>query len=259
MLLSELLPDVAGVPADLVITGLVQDSRARAAGRCVRRDRRARRRARIAFRGAGDSAAGAARGPVRTAGAGRTCPRPRDAIAVPASARAHRRNRRPLPRPSVARDDRRRRHRHQRQDLDRAAAGAGAGRCAAPRSGSIGTLGAGLYGAGRADRLTTPLVLQCTRCSRELRDAGAQARGDGSVSSHALDQGRVDGVHFDVAVFTNLTRDHLDYHGDMEAYGAGQGAAVRVAGAARGGDQRRRRLRPRAARGAAAGTRAHRR
>ena len=38
------------------------------------------------------------------------------------------------------------------------------------------------------------------------------------VSSHALDQGRVNGVDFDCAVFTNLSRDHLDYHGDMESY-----------------------------------------
>src|SRR3546814_10971592 len=40
------------------------------------------------------------------------------------------------------------------------------------------------------------------------------------VSSRELDQGGVDGVHFDVAVFTNLRRDHLDYHGDMAGYGA---------------------------------------
>ncbi len=38
------------------------------------------------------------------------------------------------------------------------------------------------------------------------------------VSSHALDQGRVEGVDFDCAVFTNLTHDHLDYHGDIESY-----------------------------------------
>jgi len=53
----------------------------------------------------------------------------------------------------------------------------------------------------------------------QFRDAGAKAVAM-EVSSHALDQGRVDNVQFDVAVFTNLTRDHLDYHRDMDAYGA---------------------------------------
>src|SRR3546814_418959 len=53
----------------------------------------------------------------------------------------------------------------------------------------------------------------------QLREAGAQSVAM-EVSSHALDQGRVDAVHYDVGVFTNLSRDHLDYHGDMETYGA---------------------------------------
>ena len=51
------------------------------------------------------------------------------------------------------------------------------------------------------------------------------------VSSHGLDQGRVNAVEFDVALFTNLTRDHLDYHGTMAAYGAAKARSVRVADA----------------------------
>ena len=87
------------------------------------------------------------------------------------------------------------------------------------RSGTIGTLGAGLYGQAVATGFTTPLVLQMHALLAQLRDAGARAVAM-EVSSHALDQGRVDAVHYDVAVFSNLTRDHLDYHGDMATYGA---------------------------------------
>ncbi len=87
------------------------------------------------------------------------------------------------------------------------------------RAASIGTLGAGLYGEVVPTGFTTPLVLQMHALLAQLRDAGAKAVAM-EVSSHALEQGRVDAVHFDVAVFTNLTRDHLDYHGDMASYGA---------------------------------------
>ena len=87
------------------------------------------------------------------------------------------------------------------------------------RCGSIGTLGAGMYGEVVPTGFTTPLVLQMHALLAHLRDAGAKAVAM-EVSSHALDQGRVDHVHFDVGVFTNLTRDHLDYHGDMASYGA---------------------------------------
>jgi UDP-N-acetylmuramoyl-L-alanyl-D-glutamate--2,6-diaminopimelate ligase len=86
-------------------------------------------------------------------------------------------------------------------------------------SGSIGTLGVGLYGQVVPTGFTTPLVLQMHQVLAQLRDAGASATAM-EVSSHALDQGRVDAVHYDIAVFTNLTRDHLDYHGSMDAYGA---------------------------------------
>lgn len=93
-------------------------------------------------------------------------------------------------------------------------------------SGSIGTLGVGLYGRTVPTGFTTPLVLQVHEELAQLRDQGAQAVAM-EASSHALDQGRVDAVHFDVAVFSNLTRDHLDYHGDMASYGAAKARLFR--------------------------------
>jgi UDP-N-acetylmuramoyl-L-alanyl-D-glutamate--2,6-diaminopimelate ligase len=83
----------------------------------------------------------------------------------------------------------------------------------------LGTIGFGRPGALGEAGLTTP---DCTSVHRRLaqaRDAGAKTMSL-EVSSHALDQGRVDGVRFGTAVFTNLSRDHLDYHGTLEAYGA---------------------------------------
>lgn len=82
---------------------------------------------------------------------------------------------------------------------------------------------AGTLGVGRLDALapaayTTPDCITVHRQLAELRDAGARSFAM-EVSSHALDQRRVDGVRFDTAVFTNLTRDHLDYHGTLAAYG----------------------------------------
>ncbi|HEX3895926.1 MAG TPA: UDP-N-acetylmuramoyl-L-alanyl-D-glutamate--2,6-diaminopimelate ligase [Rudaea sp.] len=87
------------------------------------------------------------------------------------------------------------------------------------RAATIGTLGAGLVGAIKEGVRTTPDVISVQGLLAEFRDAGATHVAM-EVSSHALDQGRVDAVEFDVAVFTNLTRDHLDYHGTMENYGA---------------------------------------
>jgi UDP-N-acetylmuramoyl-L-alanyl-D-glutamate--2,6-diaminopimelate ligase len=87
------------------------------------------------------------------------------------------------------------------------------------RAATIGTLGAGLVGAIKEGARTTPDVIRVQGLLAEFRDAGATHVAM-EVSSHALDQSRVDAVDFDVAVFTNLTRDHLDYHGTMENYGA---------------------------------------
>lgn len=82
----------------------------------------------------------------------------------------------------------------------------------------VGTLGEGFLGALQPTRNTTPDAISLHGSLARLLDAGAQAVAM-EVSSIGLDQGRVDGVHFDVAVFSNLSRDHLDYHLTMEAYG----------------------------------------
>ncbi len=87
------------------------------------------------------------------------------------------------------------------------------------RAGVIGTLGNGLVGALAPAPNTTPDAAVLHETLAQFLAAGAQAVAI-EVSSIGLDQGRVNGTKFDVALFTNLTRDHLDYHGSMAAYGA---------------------------------------
>src|SRR6185503_7634545 len=85
------------------------------------------------------------------------------------------------------------------------------------RTAVIGTLGAGFPGALTDSHNTTPDALEIHRLLKQflVQGAGAVAM---EVSSHGLAQGRVHGVAFDCALFTNLSHDHLDYHGSMEAY-----------------------------------------
>jgi UDP-N-acetylmuramoyl-L-alanyl-D-glutamate--2,6-diaminopimelate ligase len=83
----------------------------------------------------------------------------------------------------------------------------------------VGTVGIGFPGALQPSELTTPDPVSRQRERRHLLDAGAQALAM-EVSSIGLEQHRADGMHFDVALFTNLTRDHLDVHGTMERYEA---------------------------------------
>ena len=215
MALAELLPDVAGIPGDLVVGGLVQDSRELRPGDAF-----------IAIGGFGTHGLNFAE-QARTAGASAVLfeppvpagvPAPQDAIAVPRlrarlgemADRFHGRVSESMTvvgvtgtngKTSIV------------QLLDQAWHLRGV------TGATIGTLGAGLHGQVVATGFTTPLVLRLHALLAELHASGAQAVAM-EVSSHALDQGRVDGVHFDVALFTNLTRDHLDYHGDMAGYGA---------------------------------------
>lgn len=85
------------------------------------------------------------------------------------------------------------------------------------RSAVIGTLGNGLIGERVEARNTTPDPIVLQRLLAEYLRRGAHGVAM-EVSSHGLDQERVAGIKYDVAVFTNLTRDHLDYHGTMDAY-----------------------------------------
>ncbi len=91
------------------------------------------------------------------------------------------------------------------------------------RCGVIGTLGSGFPGELREGTHTTPDAVTLQQLLGEMRDAGAQAVAM-EVSSHALAQGRVSALRFETAVFTNLTHDHLDYHGSLEAYAAAKEA-----------------------------------
>lgn len=88
------------------------------------------------------------------------------------------------------------------------------GRCC----GVIGTLGSGCWPVLETATHTTPDAVQLQQILARLRDAGATAVVM-EASSHALAQQRLTATHIDTAVFTNLSRDHLDYHGTMQAYG----------------------------------------
>lgn len=84
-------------------------------------------------------------------------------------------------------------------------------------SGYIGTIAIDYAGQKRPALLTTPEILDLHRTLCEMAQAGVKSVSL-EVSSIGLEQRRVDSVMFDVAIFTNLTHDHLDYHGNMENY-----------------------------------------
>ena len=85
------------------------------------------------------------------------------------------------------------------------------------KAGVIGTLGAGLGGEFEPVQNTTPDAIELQRLLASMRDRGAAAVAL-EVSSHGLVQGRVNGIAFDCALLTNLSHDHLEYHGTMDAY-----------------------------------------
>jgi UDP-N-acetylmuramoyl-L-alanyl-D-glutamate--2,6-diaminopimelate ligase len=85
------------------------------------------------------------------------------------------------------------------------------------KCGYVGTLGAGVGEVEGGEGMTPPGAIELHGRIADFRDAGAGWAAI-EVSSHALAQNRVDGISFDTVMFTNLSRDHLDYHGDMQSY-----------------------------------------
>ncbi|MGB5249924.1 MAG: UDP-N-acetylmuramoyl-L-alanyl-D-glutamate--2,6-diaminopimelate ligase [Gammaproteobacteria bacterium] len=99
-------------------------------------------------------------------------------------------------------------------------------------AGSIGTLGSGRFGALTPGTLTTPDAVEVHRNLARIRDCGGEFASM-EVSSHALDQGRVAGVRFRLAALTNLSREHLDYHVDMQRYGEAKARLFKAPGLTR--------------------------
>lgn len=97
---------------------------------------------------------------------------------------------------------------------------------ALPDCALIGTLGYGTPGALVSSGYTTPDAVELQRILSVLLHSGYKTVVI-EVSSHALEQGRVDGTRVQAALFTNLGRDHLDYHGDEAAYGAAKAKLFR--------------------------------
>jgi len=85
------------------------------------------------------------------------------------------------------------------------------------QSGLLGTVKSVIGGAVQSVERTTPEAIDLQRTLREMLDGGDVACAM-EVSSHALELHRADAIHFAAAIFTNLTQDHLDFHGTMEEY-----------------------------------------
>ena len=95
--------------------------------------------------------------------------------------------------------------------------------------GLLGTLGQGIYPALKETGFTTPYAIACHQWLAEIKAQQAMFAVM-EVSSHALVQGRVNGIRFDSAVFTNLSHEHLDFHGNMESYAAAKMKLFKTAG-----------------------------